>query len=117
GSIWSLLEPAVTRFFRVDIVLRERPRPDFDEGRYLEKIGHGLPLWIAPRWEISQPPRNILLSSKANPLARESVPFPKKKSPEMEPNPPDLLEAFQTTPRGGCSLLIGPGGAGKSTCL
>ena len=43
---WSQLTGIVERFFTVQRVLLERPRPDFDEPRYLRSLVEGSQRWI-----------------------------------------------------------------------
>lgn len=111
---WSRLTDVIERFFTLETVLREHPRPDFDEPRYLagcQRSGSGLLLTL--RGRKARLPTNVRLHSSADPRAPQHPSF--NEGPRGAP--PPLLEVVLATRTGECTLLTGAGGAGKSTTL
>ncbi len=111
--VWRRLQDLFDRTFVVHTVVREHPRPDFDEQRYLELCQAAAPRrWVDPRCKIGPLPGLVRRASAADPFAESS-------GPRQEPlaDGPQAVESVVTEATVGIHLLIGDGGAGKSTAL
>ena len=108
SPVWSALGDAVARHFAVERVLVEHPRPDFDEAAYLERVPviDARPLRASP----TVVPPNVRLASAGAPLANPA-------NPRTGEDVPDVRDAVLALSPGQLVVLVGPGGAGKSTVI
>jgi len=120
GTLWSEIQGVLDRFFTVHSVLREYPRPDFDEGAYLEQRCHPRSATIPVFCRSAGLPANLELYSAADPHARKHGSlahlFAGNSGNASGPTVP-VVETLIATPRGSCTILIGPGGGGKTRAL
>lgn len=111
GTVWSQMDELIERTFVVQPVLREHPRPDFDEVAYLARLEEP-PAWVDP------PVRRVDVSVG---IRRFSAAAPAVDAPSVAAAPRvterDVTAIANDLPLGTCDLLIGPGGGGKSTAL
>jgi hypothetical protein len=116
--VWSQLTDVIERHFAITTVLREHPRPDFDEPRYLQRCGRTRDGQLVARKGRARthPPFHIRSASMANPLARATLPAPLAAGGGAAQRP-SLLKDLLETPEHHCALLTGTGGAGKTTLL
>ncbi|MDP8223926.1 MAG: hypothetical protein P9L99_11240 [Candidatus Lernaella stagnicola] len=117
GRVWSKLKDLIGQFFFVQPVLLEHPRPDFDEATYLSnclsaKSDRYVPLLGKP----AELPTNLSIASAADPLAPDSGRAPSR-PPVSSGEGFSALEALTHTSPDTCSVLLGAGGAGKTTTL
>lgn len=118
GRVWSRMADTIGRFFAVDVVLREHPRPDFDEAAYLARIsaiavGRTVPLWVTER---SLPP-NLRVASASDPLAHHDRPRRQPARQEATEGTKNAVDRLVETARGTMTVLIGEGGAGKTVTM
>lgn len=111
---WSLLTGVVERFFAVQPVLLERPRPDFDEPRYLGSLVDGSERWIGLSALRGSAPAKLGASSHADPLAK---PRPNEPGQDTETDAALVHLALSETRIGRATVVVGNGGAGKTTAL
>jgi hypothetical protein len=108
SQVWSQLSDALERHFAVERVLLERPRPDFDESAYLDRLRRLNDL--LPLRAVRAPlPPNVRGRDLIDPLASRASPDAGAES-EM-----DAAAGLSQVKAGELWLLMGSGGAGKST--
>jgi hypothetical protein len=111
GRVWSRITPSLERFFAVEVILREHPRPDFDLLSYLAQFASKpVAESIALRASSSGLPPNVFRTRSEDPLAYEA-------GPAREQKPRDAIDELLDIHWGACRVLHGPGGAGKTTIL
>lgn len=115
GLVWSQLGDAIGRHFTIERVLVEHPRPDFDEASYLRGLPRvdAQPLLVSP----AKLPANVRLASSADPFASTDSDKIGRRPPTTAGPPVDAVTACLGIGSGEVLLLLGPGGAGKSTVL
>lgn len=118
-SVSSKLQDHIERHFTVDRILRDSPRPNFDETKYLRR-------WITPTLgHVSLEaragclPHDLLTMSPADPLSplRHSDGAGLRPDLTQSEETKSVEEALANTASGEIVLLVGAGGAGKSTSL
>lgn len=124
GAIASSLADVLDQFFRVHQVLRDVPRPDFDERRYLDRSQPPGGARERLLWMPTGPPENVRVASHADPLrsppaqpGEQTTPRGSGVAQAEHDNETDLVTRLASTPAGAVRLVVGPGGAGKSTTL
>lgn len=109
SSVWSTLRDSIETTFVVHPLLLEKPRPDFDESSYLESLRQAarpsVSLVIVP----TRSPSNLRARSAANPATEAQRDSTRPLGYYVE----RLLEQSEAN----CRVLVGVGGAGKSTTL
>ena len=98
---------------RVQMPVREHPRPDFDEARYLKKCSDAFdPCWMPLELRAADLPATLYCASSANPLHRSSA-----ANRELDASSNDAAQALASAAVGAVHIILGPGGAGKTTLL
>jgi hypothetical protein len=116
GRVWSKIIPFLERFFQVEIVLREYPRPDFDRAQYLQSLAAESPSdLIRLRAVLTDLPPNVVRTRGEDPLAegRDS----RDGDPKEKEGVLDVVTTLIQTPLKTCTILHGKGGSGKTTTL
>lgn len=120
SSVYPQIQTLVDKYFQVEHVLRDQPRPDFDEGAYLNRCSTFSPAARIPlmvrRGEI---PANLRTDSPADPLYLPSMTMatPGPAAAAVGDNLDDAVPLLCDVQPGELVLLIGSGGAGKTTTL
>ena len=116
APVWGRIEPAIERFFAVEVVIREELSPDFDRERHLELGAPSDRDFLPLRVSRAQLPANVSRWSNADPIvgSREASLV---RTPEIEEVSVPVIETLVMTPIGDCCLLVGAGGGGKTTSL
>lgn len=121
GTVWSEIQGILDRFFTIHTVLREYPRPDFDEDTYLDQCCRFPDATIPVFCRSAGLPANLELYSAADPRARKQHGTPAYPSTGSSGNASGptvpMVENLASTSRGSCTILIGPGGGGKTRAL
>jgi hypothetical protein len=111
GAKSSELAVTVDKYFQVHHVLREHPRPDFDETEYLARLesvsGSPAMLFVVP----ANPAHQVRDKSASEPPALAS------KDEQGTTNPKGAVGALLETQLGVVVMVSGDGGAGKTTLL
>lgn len=117
SSVWSRLSDVFEKYFTVHTHLREYPRPDFDEAKYLEnfvcdeKVQYvSFNLIISDRL-----PTNIERSTLEDPREKENHQTIENSKKEFQLFDEEKL--FLPLKMNSVSILKGKGGAGKTTAL
>jgi hypothetical protein len=100
GAVWAAIEPLVERHFGVPVLVRERPRPDFDEDAYLRGLQRE-PLSAILNAQRTPPPKELVLEDIRNVSADAAM--------------LSVISAVSDAPLGLRRFLVGAGGGGKST--
>jgi hypothetical protein len=109
--IWSELIDVFERFFVVSSVLREHPRPDFDEAAHLARVREvGTPSYSVLLATQTAVPRGLRSTSATHPTGLDAA------SPGVVAPPTDVVEALVSAELG-ITVVSGDGGAGKTTAL
>lgn len=114
GRVWSKLTDTIERYFSLDILIREHPRPDFSIQNYLDEKIDMYDEFIELIATPNPLPFNLFKHNASDPLARH------RKEEESGKNLKDVLdlsEILSNTPLGKSIVLTGSGGSGKSSSL
>tara|TARA_R110002096_G_scaffold436057_1_gene666560 strand:+ start:25349 stop:28915 length:3567 start_codon:yes stop_codon:yes gene_type:complete len=103
GSCFTELSDIIERYFAVHAVLREHPRPEFDELRYLECQLNSTPPWMEVGIQETSLPPTLWAAGSAS-----RVQTPPLKS---------LVDLLPHLRDGSACLVLAPGGGGKTTGL
>ena len=111
GRVWSKISPNLERFFALEVVLREHPRPDFDLDDYLlrcasDSIAQSIALGATP----SDLPPNLFRTRSEDPLTDE-------RGITGDGEAVNVINQLVEIRWGACRVVHGPGGAGKTTTL
>lgn len=118
-SIWSELADTLDRYFTLERVLVEHPRPDFDEAQYLKSLRWPSDRFVALDVRQGELPLNVTTRSRADPLevgASLQVTTQPKSRTETE-NEVSITQDLANSQPGAGVLLVGQGGSGKTTTL
>lgn len=110
GSIWSSLTEIIEKYFKIDSILREYPRPNFDEIKYLNSCIDFNKNYIPLYSKLGRLPANLEDKTFESPSSRKEEII--QDSEEF-----DLIETSLLIQNKECLLIIGRGGAGKTTSL
>ena len=116
GLVWKHIQPLLERTFAVQTLVAEYPRPDFKEKPYQDRCQlDTIVPWIEPQCRPGLPPPNILEKSATDlrPRAEKGTSL----IDDLQGKDRPVLELLKQTPSGTVQLLVGIGGAGKSTIL
>jgi energy-coupling factor transporter ATP-binding protein EcfA2 len=116
GRVWSKIIPLLERFFQVEIVFGEYPRPDFDRAQYLQSLAAEAPSdLIRLRAVLTDLPPNVDRTRGEDPLAegRDS----RDGDPKEEEGVLNVVTTLIQTPLKTCTILHGKSGSGKTTTL
>lgn len=111
GTIWSKITDTVNRYFSLDIVIEQYPRPDFDLDNYIKDIRGDEQSIIELSLYQSALPYNLRKHDTNNVLSNDEQAIPRSHQ-HFKTN-----EIILSTPLNQCRVLTGPGGGGKSTTL
>lgn len=122
NSVWSALSDTLEKYFVLESVLRERPRPDIDVAAHLEALAAShRDDWIGLAVAPDPVPDGIRSYAGDDPLAGPlpSQAFPQQGNQQADDSsgssPTTILEAVFAVESHTCTLLVAPGGGGKST--
>ena len=114
GLVWPRIQSLVERTFTIYSVVREHPRPDFDEAEYRQGCeSRALRRWIQLSCEAGALPANVRGATAGDPLADRGG----SSRPRLFQSPQMVEKIVASAPAGAVQFLVGEGGAGKSTTL
>ena len=116
GRVWSKITPQLERFFHLESVLREHPRPDFDRNRYLRSLAADAPTdWLRLRAVRAGLPPNLCRTRGEDPLDERRD--GRDGGSKEDAGTLDVVAAVSQTAPKTCTVLYGKGGSGKTTTL
>lgn len=116
GTIWSSVQGILERWFAIETVCREYPRPDFDVAAYrLATKESKHESWIPLLGVDSALPPGLFRNSAANPSEHTHDGNADTVSTQTERF--NVVDELTKSNVGTITLVVGPGGAGKTTAL
>lgn len=114
GQVWLQIEHILEKFFSIDVILREYPRPNYDHKKYFERITSITAEKVDLVAVAHELPPNLERYSTSDPLAKI-----KGQSNVLAHGTQvvSAIDAVTSVPIGYCGIICGLGGGGKSTTL
>lgn len=110
GLVWDDIQSLVGRHFMVQPLVREYPRPDFDEGLYRQRSASSYAR-VPPWCDMAELPEQVRTVSAGDPMRRS------ESSAQTVAEPVELSNLVDGDTPGPLLLIIGEGGSGKSSAL